>query len=728
MEEKFTQIKLNVGTVEETSVDSSQVPFDATEEKVVKVIKTDEIETIPIDFSGNRQAIPLGEDVKLVSPDESVFERVAQNVNNDSNDSRFSTEWHNTGVDSGEKFVLDEAFATNAHSDRKFMETFGIKATGVTKAVTEREANNDDTDDTRDTVETGSYEYTERLQNKEIKNMYDFAVNGMGKKLIFSFIFTAALFFVENLTLFIKDPKGILNLESYTYLHVGVSLGLLVLCAICAYEQIYHGLRSIFSKEYLPESIAVIALLIGVFHSIVSLVLVSFGYKTPYLFNFVAAAIIFGTILYSFVNVMREEYGFRVIAGKDSKFILETVHESNAEAEYDTFTTTSNGEYNGQISRIGKTGFIKNYFHNTNINPDIGVFIGFYYLAVLVLPIAFSIISITRRDPIDMISVYWGVGALLLLPVGTLCAYSVPFYIGNKRLFEDGVAIIGEEAINGFAKTNVVAVNDTTAFPPHNIKIKNFFVYNDFTIQKVLYYATNGFSLVGGPLAEVFETTANASVPFSKRVRFMCTSRSMLGFKIDNDKVVFADKFGMITQGIEVGNERENKDNLSIMYVAVNNVLAAKFYFEYEIDEEFLKIVRLLNKNSIGVGIRTFDPNINNELLKKATNFRKKELRIIKLTNATEIIRPTSKKDATVVSRGLSRSLMKAVPVCKKILLSRKVIKAIKIISSLGGAALMLLWVFGKLNFAYSAHIVGYHFVFVLIMILASFLTMPKLK
>lgn len=738
MEEKFTQIKLNVGTVEEPSVEpvtqaeTEDVQVEDTEEKSIS-IKLDEPDTIPIDIAENRQQIPIGDDVKLVSPDESVFTRVAENVNNDKSsekldESRLSTEWHDSEVDSGENFILDDTFASNAHADRQFMETFGIKSSGAVKAVVEKDLNNDEREDTRDNNETGSYEYTERLQNKEIKNMYDYAVSGIGKKLIFSVIFALMLFFVENLTLFIENPQGILNIESYTYLHVGVSLGLLILCAICAHEQMYHGFRSIVTKDYLPESIAVISFIIGVIHSIVSLVLVTFGYKTPHLFNFVSAAIIIGTILYSFVNVVREEYGFRAIAGKDPKFILESVQESNAEAEYDTFTTTSNGEYNGQIARIGKTGFVKNYFHNTNVNADIRTFIGFYYIIALVVPIAFSIISIVRGGGIDTLTTFWGIGSLLLLPIGTLCAYSVPFYVGNKRLFDDGVAIIGEDAIKEFAKTNVVAVNDTTAFPPQNIKIKNFHVYNDFTIEKILYYATNGFSLVGGPLAEVFEAAANESVTASKRVRFVCTGRSILGFKIDNDKVVFADKFGMVSQGIEIGNEREGKDNLSVMYIAINDVLAAKMYIEYEIDEEFLRIVRMLNKNGVGVGIRTFDPNINNELLKKVTSFRKKDLRIIKLSNANDITRPTLKKDGRVVSRGLSMSLMKAVPVCKKILLSRKVIKALKIISSLGGVALTLLLVFGKLDFLLSSHIVAYHLIFTLIMMLVSLVTMPKLK
>ena len=94
----------------------------------------------------------------------------------------------------------------------------------------------------------------------------------------------------------------------------------------------------------------------------------------------------------------------------------------------------------------------------------------------------------------------------------------------------------------------------------------------------------------------------------------------------------------------------------------------------------------------------------------------------------TELTRPSAEKDGKIVSKGRSMFLIKAIPVCKKILHSRKVIKAIKIIASIGGAVLLGLWVFGKLNLSLSAHIVGYHLIFVLVMILASLLTMPKLK
>ena len=720
MEEKFTQIKLNVGSVKDTSVDSAPVENVDINEKDSLL---NDPETIPMDIAENRQSAPMDEDISLVSPDEAVFTRVAENVNEAKTSSR-AIDWHDTTADSDEDFVVNELYASTTHADRKFMETFGIKTGGKNKAIKEKDATeNEDTAEDSDL----DYEYKERLQNQEIKSMYDYAVKGIGRRLLFSAIFAIILFFVENITLFTSTPTGIFNAVMYPYVHIGVSMGLLLLCVICAHEQMYHGIKSVFSKDFLPESVGVVAVGICVIHSLTSLILTSLGYICVTQFNFVAAAILVGLILFSFVNVVREEFGFRAISGKDTKFVLEKVKQSNAEAEYDTFTTTSNGDYNGKIARVGRTVFVKNYFRNTNESVNISRFMSIYYLIALIVPIVFAIIAAVRNGTAVQLTMYWGMGVMLMLPIGVLCAYSVPFYIGNKKLFEDGVAIIGENAVNEYADADVVVVNDTTAFPPQNIKIKHFHVYNDYTIENVLYYAANGFSLVGGPLADVFDAAANAQILSSKKVRFMCSGRSYLCVRVDNDKVIFADKFGMTSQGIEVGNEREGKDNLSAMYVAINGVLAAKFYIKYEIDDEFLRIVRLLNRNGTGVGIRSFDPNLNNELIKKITTFKKRDLRIIKLTAVSEVSKTTPAQDGRIVSKGLSMSLIKAIPVCKKILTARKAIKATKILASLGGAVLLGLLVFGKLSFI-SAHIVGYHLGFVVLMMLLSLWIMPKLK
>lgn len=732
MEEKYTQMKIDIDENKRYPQNAEQIEEVDNSKSDISIF--DEPQTIPIDMAENRQEAPLtDDDVPLVSPNAEVFTKVADNVNNDTPkkekvaDGFDASDWHDTQANSDENFIVDEAYASTVHADRQFMEAFGIKTVGNVK-TTEKESHSNEQEETNVTSNSISYEYTDRLQKHEIRNMYNYAVKGIGIRLLFSVIFTALLFVVENITIFVKEPTGYLNFSSHPYIHYGISIGLLVLCAICAYEQVYYGLKSIISKDYLPESVGVVAFVVAIIHSVTSIILTYCGNTPTGVFNFVPSAMLVGTILYSFVNVVREEYGFRVISGKDMKFVLERVKQNDAEAEYDTFTTTASGDFNGQIARVERTAFVKNYFYNSNANVNTRKFLKIYYLVALLVPVIFAVIAAIRNESAVILTHYWGVGVMLTLPVGVLCAYSVPFYLGNKRLFDDGVAIIGEDAISEFASTDVLVVNDTTAFPPQNVKLQHLHVYNDFTIEKVLYYASNGFSIVGGPLSEVFDAAANESVAPSKRVRFKSSGRSHLTVKVDSETIVFGDKYGMSSQGIVVGNEVESKDESCNMYVAVNGVVAAKLNLKYEINNEFIRIVKLLNKNGTGIGIRSFDPNLNNELVKKVTNFKKRDLRIIKLTSTDEISRPSAEKDGKIVSKGRSMFLIKAIPVCKKILHSRKVLKAIKIISSIGGAVLLGLWVFDKLSFNLSAHIVGYHLVFVIVMILASLLTMPKIK
>ena len=730
MEEKYTQIKIDIDDDKKYPKQTNQIK-DTEDKSNISVF--DEPQTIPIDMVENRQEAPMTDDVPLVSPIAEVFTKVADNVNNGAAkkekdvDGFDASDWHDTKANSDENFIVDEAYASTVHADRQFMEAFGIKTVGNVK-TTEKKAHSSEQEETNVVSSGESYEYTDRLQKHEIRNMYNYAVRGLGIRLLFSVIFAIMLFVLENITIFIKEPTGYLSSTSHPYIHYGISIGLLVLCAICAYEQVYYGFKSIISKEYLPESVGVVSFIVAIIHSITSVILIYCGYAPSGMFNFVPSAILVGTILYSFVNVVREEYGFRVISGKDMKFVLERVKQNDAEAEYDTFTTTASGDFNGQISRVERTAFVKNYFYNSNANVNTRKFLKIYYLVALLLPVVFAVISAIRNESAVVLTQYWGVGVMLMLPVGVLCAYSVPFYLGNKRLFEDGVAIIGEEAISEFAPTDVLVVNDTTAFPPQNVKIQHFHVYNNFTIEKVLYYASNGFSIVGGPLSEVFDAAANESVAPSKRVRFKSSGRSHLTVRVDSETIVFGDKYGLSSQGIVVGNEIESKDESCNMYVAVDGVIAARLNLKYEIDNEFIRIVRQLNKNGTGIGIRSFDPNLNNELVKKVTNFKKRDLRIIKLTSINEITRPSAEKDSKIVSKGRSMFLIKAIPICKKILHSRKVLKAIKVISSIGGAILLGLWTFGKLSFNMSAHIVGYHLAFVFIMVLASLLTMPKIK
>lgn len=628
--------------------------------------------------------------------------------------------WHDSDGEKSDEFNMSDAYSRTSQTDKKFREAFGQPSS----RSHEKQAQEDE-------EEQLEIEYTDRMQRKEIIGMYKYAKRSITIKLIFALIFSAVVLFVENapsIFLGLKESWEYFDAFKHPYIHTLVSLFGTVFCAIFAYEQLYHGTKSIFKRSLIPESVASVALITSLLNTLLQLISISVFSQEPILFNFPTTIIIVATILYSYINIARERYGFGVVSAKDSKFFLEKVNEDDAEAEFDTFTNTINGEFNGEIARVGRASFIRNYFANTNAPVNLKGFLRLYYFLVIGISAIFAIIAMFKGMNLAESITYMAVSVLALLPVGTLFTYSVPFFLANNSLYESEVAIIGENAIEAHSKMNVVAVNDTTAFPPSNVKLTYFNVYNEFTMEKVIYYAASGFSVVGGPLADVFDAATNNSLPKSRQVKFVCAGRSYLCVDVDGNHIIFADKFGMTAQGIEVGSEREEKDNVAVMYTACNGILCAKMYLKYQIDEEFVLTAQESIKNGISIGIRTFDPNISNDLLAKLTGFDKQDVKVIKLGELQEISAPAQSTNATVVSKGRSSALLKALPMCKRIVKIRKVIKAIKIIASLTGAVYIGFCVFGAINLLPSVSIALFYLAFAVIMLLLTLAMLPKKK
>ncbi len=671
----------------------------------------------------------------MVSPDGAIFTKVAENLNKPKPEKSYTATWHGGQDEKIEDFKVDDAYASSVNADKQFMKAFGISETGTHKTVTSLDKPQNTSEFAKDDIYSNEYEYTDVNQKNEIIEMYQYAKRSSVRKIAFSMVFLAFVFFIENIAQFFNSVEYF-DISKHPYVHIIASAVCLLGCIICAREQLFHGIRSIFKRDLAPESVAVFAMLAGVLHTVATVLFIAFGYNTKImLLNFPACAALTYSVVFTHINIKRERYGFGVISVKRPKFVLEKVQETSAETEFDTFTT-SNGEFIGEIGRARKTPFVKNYFVNTNTSVDTRKYLKIYYIFAFVFPLALAITSLffdrTHMNPY-IAGNYFFVGLFLTLPVGILFVYSVPFYLANASLYEDGVSIIGEESILDFASVTVSVVNDTAIFPPKNVKIKNIMGYNDYDIERITYLAASGFATVGGPLARVFDEMLNNSIPKSSRARFVCAGRSYLSVSIDGHSVIFADKFGMTSQGIEVGADRDKKNDLSVMYMACDGILCSKMYIKYDVNEEFYKTTKYVNSKGVKLGIRTFDPNINNDMINKLTGFNKKYVRVIKLSSASEAPVTTSWCDGQIVSKGSSCALLKAVPMCKRILKIRKVVKAIKILSAVLGLAYLALCIFAPINFGPlnvlpSGIIVLIHIVFAFFMYVVSCLLLPKRK
>lgn len=574
-------------------------------------------------------------------------------------------------------------------------------------------------------IYSDDFEYTNRKQRKDVIGMYKFAKKNIKTKLILVSILTVLLFLIECIDLFVKTPIAFL---SNPYVLTITNLVIILACASISYEQLYHGAKSIFSKEYIPESVVFVSVLCSIIHSLLMLVFISFEndsrqYK---LYNFPVAVALVCVLVYSYLNVTREKYGFGVISSKDIKYYLE---KSTKNDDYETESYSSSfDEYEYDVSKIKKTSFVNNYFANTNSAPKLSTYLSIYITCALLVSATLAVISLFNDYGFFNAVSVWYIGVLFTLPVGLLFSYSVPFLKGNKYLYEDETAIIGEKAINEFATTDTVFVNDTTAFPPYNVKLTHFQTYGSIKTETILFYAAKGFSVVGGPLADVFGCATKEAHQKESVASFGCAGKDYFCVKIDQETIVFADRDGMSSRGIDVGGISENEASSSVLYMACNGTLCAKFFLTYKFDNEFLEIVMNLNKNKVGVGIRTFDPNVNQQLVNDLTKGLKINLKVIRTVSEDSIPVVSAENEARIVSRSHSKYLLKAIPVCKKISKIRKATRVLKILASLAGAALVGLSLFGAFSYINSIFITCYHLAIMAVMFFITSIVMPTTK
>lgn len=574
-------------------------------------------------------------------------------------------------------------------------------------------------------IYSDDFEYTSRKQRKDVIGMYKFAKKSIKTKIILVSILTVLLFLVECIDIFVKTPIAFL---SNPYVLTVTNFVIFLACVAICYEQLYHGAKSIFTKEYIPESVVSVSVLCAVIHSLLMLLFISFESNSNQykLFNFPVALVLVCSLVYSYINVTREKYGFGVISSKDIKYYLDKPTKSD---DFETESYSSSfEEYEFEISKIKKTAFVKNYFTNTNTPPKLSSYLSIYITCSLLISAVLAIISLFNNYGFFNAVSVWYTGVLFTLPVGILFSYSVPFLKGNKYLYEDETAIIGEKAINEFATTDSVFVNDTTAFPPYNVKLTHFQTFGNIKTETILFYAAKGFSVVGGPLADVFGCATKDAHQKESVAKFSCAGKDYFCVNIDGGTVIFADRDGMESRGIDVGPKSENEASSSVLYMACNSTLCAKFFLTYKFDSEFIEIVTNLNKSKVGVGIRTFDPNINQQLIDDLTKGIKINLKVIRTVSEDSIPVITAESEAKIVSRSHSKYLLKAVPVCKKISKIRKVTRVLKVIASLAGATAVGLSLFGMFSFVNSIVIAGYQIAIIMIMFFITSIIMPTSK
>ncbi|MBR5452754.1 MAG: hypothetical protein IKV54_01610 [Clostridia bacterium] len=531
-------------------------------------------------------------------------------------------------------------------------------------------------------------EYVHSSQNREIQDDYRKAYSGIIFKIIATLILAVGLFLFENISLFGIELSGPFNVSVYPIVYYMVELQLLILVIAVMYRNFFPGLGRLFSLRPTPDSLLSAAGLIAFVYSLVLCIFrVSEG---AHLMGFPVALIAVLTAFYEFFNLRREILCFNIISSKKMKYALTLKDEEDIVAERSVFS-----EYIDEYSTVAdleKVSFVDGFVSRSEKEPYYGTRVMIGLLIPFVAAAIMMIVSVIKDG--SWVSALSGSVSTFMfcVPATILYAYSIPFYRAEKSAYANDGAIIGEDTLDEYASTAIIAFDDDEIFSRYGVKVRSVKMYGDNRIDKVIYNTASLFNGLGGLLGDVFRVAAG-ELGYSENVEYDEIAEFGIKAKVDGEVLYAGSREYIESCGITIPEESEeislyDNTGFSVMYLATETSAAAKMYISYAFEADFEGIAAELDDAGICLAVNSTDPNITEEMLKSKMPENRYPVKVIRRNVKKAVPEEESRVSSGIVAKGGARSLLSSILLCDKV---RHVIgtnTAVKIISAIIGAAI----------------------------------------
>lgn len=509
-------------------------------------------------------------------------------------------------------------------------------------------------------------EYTSREQNNEIIAKYESRYKSLLLRMAAAAALLIAVFLIENFSMLGLNLPAFMRPTSYPVVYAMIDLQLVVFSGVLVYRQLIDAFNAVRRKEFTVETIPAAILALSLIYSLI------IGFIAPVagfaMFNLPVVFTVLAALIYEFLGLKREMFGFNIVASARKKFVVTPVSEQTDSVERDVF-----GEYvpdDASIVRVTKTDFVEGFFarnaEKKSTKPIISILLG----AMLVIALAFTVVgAITGGVYGAFTSAFLAI--VFSAPVTLLLVYSYPFYKASKDAFENESAILGEASLDEYANASVISFEDKEVFPSRGTKVTSIKVFGQNRIDEIVYNLASAFVKVGGPLADVL-AQATQDIGYSDDVELVEALEDGFTVTVDGD-IVYIGKASYMEKkdyqppfDAEMRRQEQNSA-LGILYLAFGGQLAAKIYVQYTIDGEFEKVLAQLYRTGMCVGIKSFDPSIDDMLLAKKIRAIKYPVKVIRAKTVEDIPHSVERSESGVVSKRSVKALLRTVALCERV-------------------------------------------------------------
>lgn len=590
-------------------------------------------------------------------------------------------------------FGLDPRRADKNETPKKIFDDYPFSATVQTTATdipsvdgnTEDDGNAAETDESTEKKPSVSYEYKSFDQTKEVFDRYKQKYSMAKVRIGIAAFFAAVLFIIECIPA-IGEALGMTGF-------ILLDFALTFLCAFFALDKLVGGVRSLVAKK--PDGNAFIPAMFLI--SFVTTLSALFAGDDTVLrfYNFTFAFCVLFSAIASYIGIRKEIYTFNIISSKKRKLVLARAAREDSVEERAGFARHI--EDDAEIYKTREAKFIDDFFARKKEYPKEKKIIGILLAASAAVSLIVFVLSLTVGKASffeSMTNMYFTM--LMCAPASVLVSYTYAAYLASIRAYSYGAAIVGDTTPEEYEKAGVISFGDNVAFPADKLRIRSVKIFENNSIEDVIYLASSVYSKLGGPLATVFRKAALDGIT-ADNVEILSLAENGAEATVDGHSVVIGQPAYMDNQcystTYEAGDELyEGDTNKRILYLAKDNSVIAKFYLQYNASSDFIYIVRHLAEQGICTAVTTADPGLDSALLNKnKLSPDAYPIKIIKPMMPQEEMERVSAHDAGIVSNHDAKGLIKTLIACEKTRNIGKTNLAIKFISMLVATALTVL-------------------------------------
>ncbi len=536
--------------------------------------------------------------------------------------------------------------------------------------------------------EKEAFEYTSATQNKRIFRNYKRRYKRVLVKIAICAVLLLITFLYENISAFGGDLADAINPKYYPVTHIMVDLQLVLIGGALIWRRLKDGLVSLVRFKPTPDSMILFSLLFTVGYDIAMCFL---PYGTDlHVYGFPMVLGVMCALIYELFNLKREIFSFHIVASKRLKFTIGRLDADRAVLEQEAFRDYLPDSPN--IFKLNKASFVDGFYAKMKPSGSNRRMMALLIIFTLMLSTSMGLLGAIWTDSV-MQGIVIGYTALMIsMPMAVYLTYSFPFYRASQIAYDQDSAILGDGAIDEYAEASAITFDDRDVFPSHGVKVRSIKVFGNHRIDNIIYHAASVFRVAGGPLSDVFDI-ATADLGHSEDVRLLSVDSDGIEAVVSGTHLYFGKEEYLRRNHFHplVEDDDIMVGNASIMYMVSDDEVVAKMYIQYRIDPYFEKTLKQLYRYGICVGIKTLDPNIDDEMLSRRIKLDKYPVRILKCREAEDNTKVLERTESGLVSKHSAKALLKAFTLCAKVQRMIRTDTAINVISMLAGIVVMLL-------------------------------------